>query len=136
MLDVTGCGLSVLSPAYVVFRGDTSTDVLSLFAVPCIQSARVNVSKLSSLVSLSKGGSPNTRVWLYSYCTDSSTCSRPGTIGPPIVTRGVQDSMPRHSPPRRRGRGSRSFTVTSHASPAFCVSTTVTAPADNPNSGA
>ena len=41
-----------------------------------------------------------------------------------------------NSPPRRRRRGSRSFTVAFQASPAFCVSTSVTAPADRPNSGA
>jgi len=43
------------------------------------------------------------------------------------VNRGVHDSMPRNSPARRRGRGSRSLTVICHASPARCVSTVVTA---------
>ena len=87
-------------------------------------------------MSLSNAGSPKTRVWLYSYCTDSSTLNLPFTSGPPVVTRGVHDSMPLNSPARRLRRGSRSFSVTCQASPARCVSTVVTAPADRPNSGA
>src|SRR5437870_11359521 len=136
MFAVTGCGLNVFKPAYVVLRGDTIADPVNWFVFAIIQSARVNDSKLWSFVSLSNGGRPNTRVWLYSDCIDSSRLTFPFTIGPPNVMRGVQDSMPLNSPARRRRRGSRSFTVTFQASPARCVSMVVAAPEDKPNSGA
>src|SRR6267378_5344625 len=71
MSGVTPCGLKVFKPAYVVLRGDTMADPAKRFVAVGVQSTRLYDSKLSSRVSLSSGGSPNTRVWLYSYCTDS-----------------------------------------------------------------
>src|SRR5580704_3516150 len=136
MSGVTSCGLNVFKPAYVVLRGDTRADPVTRLVAVTVQSTRLYDSKLWSLVSLSNAGRLNTRVWLYSYCIDSSTLTLPLTIGPPNVKRGVHDSRPLNSPARRLGRGSRSFTVTCQASPARSVSTVVTAPADRPNSGA
>src|SRR5258708_33169505 len=112
------------------------TDPVTWLVADAVQSTRLYDSKLCSFVSLWKAGRSNTRVWLYSYWTDSRRLTLPLMIGPPNVKRGVHDSRPLNSPARRRGRGSRSFTVTCQASPDRCVSTVVTAPAERPNSGA
>jgi len=88
------------------------------FAVPCITSARVNVSKLSSLVR-SRRRQPETRVWLYSYCT-TQHLQRPGKSPADRRRPGL---MPPFATWRRSGLEHRSRDIP--ASPAFCVSTTV-----------